>query len=366
MHFVKNFFLLIILSVIAYHVDAKAQIIEKYPTEKLSRLLFLTDNTLGGTNLNRIDNNRSTLSSQELTPLKIMPGSVSWTNMDSTRLLSYSILSEDKSIDLKLAIINTKPQFSLKTFSLPENLKNEYSFKKWIAKNANQTFAANHNSVYLLSFESSSQNKATLIHTLPTDSLDSNINVLSFDSKMQNLIFSYTLSNIIYSYNLEKKTISSLTPSAFCKGKIHFFNNQLTPMGESNFLVYCTSTTTQRAAFLLLDFSKLVVTRYETKEEFTAESDFTVDSSGFFTLFKKMNSRTAYCSGNIKQISNFQCFGASMLIKGFVFATQSPAQFYMINSNNLFFLDFKTGTTRRTSVMFTAPLSGNVINPVSI
>lgn len=364
---IKNVLITMTLAAFAFHVDVFAQGKKPIIQETLNQLLFLTETAQGGSNLNRVDTGRSSLITQAFTQGKIKPGSIAWTHNLDTRLLTYTLQEDDNNSNLKLSIITANPFFNIKTISLPENLKIEYEFKNWIAKSQTQLFAANSNSIYQITLNGPSQSKATLIHKSATEE-ELDVNVLTIDDTMENLIFSYKQSTkpLYYSYNIENKKISKLDVSNSCKGSVLHLKNRLLSMGESNFLVYCTATSSARAAFLLLDFSKLTVTRFETRENLNSESDFTADQFGYYVSVTKASERVLYCNGNIKQIQSVRCLNTAMMPTGFIFDTNNLAQFYIINNRNIFALDFSTGITRRTSVMFPNLLSGNVIDPIAL
>jgi hypothetical protein len=380
MDFLKNFLIIMTLAAFAYHLDSFGQIRPNLlPQENINRLMFLTANEAGGTDLNRVDAGRSSLISQKFTDGPILAGSISWTNQEKTRLLTYSQKAKDESeneskvesIDLKLAIINTSPSFSIRYFTLPENFKKEYQFNNWIAKTQTQLFAINNDSIYLITLGSLSQIKANLIHQANKENDEVKLNIVAFDAPMENLVFSYNQAinptkKIFYNYNLKLKKINKLDATSSCAGELIYLNNKLIPMGENNFLMYCSASASARAAFIQLDFTKLTITKYETKEELKVDSDFTVDSAGYYIIIKKANERVLYCNGNIKQILSARCLNTSSMASGYIYSTQIPSQFYIINNRNIFSLDFSTGITRRTSIMFSSPLSGNVLSPISI
>jgi len=368
MHAIKKFLLIMTLAAFAYHLELFAQTRVPTPQENLYKLMFLTENSLGGTNLNRVDIGRSSLLTNELTQAKIKPGSLSWTTAGVSKLLSYSLVSEDNTHNLKLSIVTTTPTFTVKTVSMPENFKKDYEFSTWIAKTPTLLFAANNTSVYQITLGGTAQNKATLIHQAGSIEDGLKLNILSFDISMQNLIFAYAKPSqtTYYGYNLEKKKLSKIDVAPSCKGKVVQLRNKLIPMGESNFLVYCAATLSTRPAFLLLDFTKLTVTRLETKEELTVDSDFSVDKFGYYVVVKKAAERVLYCNGNIKQIQSVRCLNTATMATGYIFSTDNLAQFYIISARNIFALDFSTGVTRRTSIMFSNALSGPVIDPISL
>ena len=137
-------------------------------------------------------------------------------------------------------------------------------------------------------------------------------------------------------------------------------------MGENQFLAYCEATATARAAFLFFDFTKLNVTRYETREDLSVDSNFTVDTFGYFVLLKTFKDRIMYCNGNIKQMQSIRCLSTANMSNGYIFSAGNLAQFFMIASKNIFSIDFSTGISRRTYILFDAPLSGKVLSPVSL
>ncbi len=367
----KNFLLLMSLAFFAYHLDSFAQVNQRPQNENFNQLLFLTENENAGVNINYIDSGRSLLYSKELSSTPVLPGSIHWSSQDQgqKKLLTYAQKLEDGSIDLKISVITPAPLFSVKTSSLPQILKDEFNFKQWVAKAPNQFFATTGTAIYYVTIGTRPQTKATLVHKSSSITSD-DVDIMDFDVSGKNLIFSYNTSAVYgktyYILNLETHKIVPLKGSAACKGKIIHLKNHLIPMGENQFLTYCSSTATTEAAFLFWDFSKLTVTRYETKEDLDQNSNFTIDSFGYFILIKNVKDRVMYCTGNIKEKFSMRCFNTTSLNSGFIFSGGNPFQFFMIAPRNIFSIDFPTGISRRTSILFNEQLTGTVLAPVSL
>lgn len=366
----RNFMILMALAFFAYHLDTFAQLKPKPQSESINSLLFLTENEKLGANLNYIDSGRSLLYSKELSIAPIVPATIHWTALAQSNILTYANKLDDGTLDLKVSVITLNPIFSIKTQSLPEILKTEFAFRQWVAKAPDKFFATTGNSLYFVTIGTRSQTKATLVHNSTGTSKINDTDIIDFDSAGKNVIFSYNVNSAstktYYALNLATQKIATLKSSTACKGKVIHLNNRLVPMGENQFLAYCQATATTRAAFLFFDFTKLDITRYETREELTEETNFTVDSFGYFILLETINDRIVYCSGNIKQMQSTRCLNTASMSNGYIFSTGNPAQFYMIAVKNIFSIIFSNGISRRTSILFDAPLSGKVLPPVSL
>ncbi len=365
----KNVLILMSLAFFAYHLDAFSQVSTRPHKESINPLMFLTQNDNSLIHVNYINSGRSLLYSKELSTMPILPGSIHWSAQGQTRLLTYAHALPDGKVDLKVATINPSPVFTLKSQSIPTQLQDEFQFKHWIAKTSSQLYATTGDALYFVTIGTRSQTKATLVHK-PSGVLNTVVDVLDFDSAYKNLIFAYNTkpgaSKTYYALNLDTQKISVLKASSSCKGKIIHFNNRLIAMGENQFLAYCQATATSSPAFLFFDFTKLTSTRYETKEELNENSNITIDSFGYFILVKNVKDRIMYCNGNIKDRLSVRCLNTSSLNNGFIFSAGNLAQFFMISSNNIFSIDFPTGISRRTSILFDSPLDGKVLDPISL
>lgn len=365
----KNFILLITLALLVYNIKSFAQT-ELPPADNLNSLLFLNANDQNGASINRIDARRSILYTHEFSKTPIQPKSLHWTNYQKSKLLTFATVNQDRSVDLKLSVINTSPQFNIKTVSLPESLKEDYAFTSWIAKTPNQLFATAKDQVYLVTIGNPSQNRAIVIHKFPGQ--DSGIAAdLTLDTTGSNLAFSYNtaakVNKIYFSYNLIKKSITSLNVINACKGSVKNINDRIMPMGENTFLVFCeANNSAMRSAFILLDFNKKTITRYEVKNDFDTNRSFTIDRDGNYVQIQSDRRRAVYCNGNIKLIQSFRCVNTFSMDKGYILAGNVSSQFFIINDKNVFFLEYLSGATKKMSINFNKPLTGGIISPVTL
>lgn len=338
--------------------------------DSLAKLTFLTTSSTGQYNINFVEPGRGTLSMKATSFSNIDDGSISWNTWTDKKLLTFSMGTALNNAQLAMSIIGYTPSFSLKTILLPEEIKNEYGIKKWIALNPTTFFAASTNSIYYIVLGSASQTKIGILHK-STQSQTSAVSSLVFDLAKENLVFSYAggpvgSDKVFYSYNFATKKISSVNTASFCKGSITFVNKTLLAVGPGELTYLCNNGPSIRPSFVVINFPKLNASVHETKLVFSSDSSIAVDPKGNFIHTKNASDRIEYCSGNIKDVQSIKCLYTSMINNGNIYPSGVIAQFLLIESKNISILDLSSSVPRRTSIFFSSPLSGKILGPVAL
>jgi len=333
-------------------------------------IYFLTsDSSQNVSHLNRINFNRSIYSKKLL--LNAQLNRYSATSFKTTKdlLITFSSPSSDQTSALHTLIIN-RASGETKIIAFPASTQAELGISHLIALSANKFLAASNStkSVYLITTTTTGIPQVSRIYTQQSV-LAASFKSFELSDDGLNLLFSFddgqertaNIEKVFYSYSLAAKKVKAIDANVACTGALVYISGKpITLITTGKFVTYCSNFSA--SSFLEIDLTLNKVTSYHTDLLLNENSNFAVDANGSF-LNVSSNERPTFCSGNITKNQSLRCGVATFFPGGKLIRSNLSTQFYTLTSNALYFVNFTSGQTQKSSVFFNDRITGTILPP---